>query len=121
MNKLFLIALLFLGIGTAIAQEISMTNGTTLVTIDSKTFAVPDMSKMPWFGEEKLGRVNLDTIKVTLIMAQIRTETAELSTGNLIWRKGYYIATKNIFLDEKKKPISNLFHVLTTLPALPSW
>ena len=98
-----------------------MTNGTSFVTIDNKTFAVPDMSKMPWFGEEKLGRVNVDTIKVTLVMSQIRTSTTELSSGNLIWRNGYYIASKNIFLDEKKKPISNLFHVFTTLPPLPSW
>ncbi|HEY0055285.1 MAG TPA: hypothetical protein VGB63_08020 [Pedobacter sp.] len=88
----------------------------TITTIDSATHVVPDVSKAPWYGESSLGNTVVDTLRVVMVIGQVRTNTTNLNEGNLTWKKGYYINSKNVYLDINKKPISNLYRVFSTFP-----
>ncbi len=47
---------------------------------------------------------------------QMRTNTTTFNEGSLMWKKGYFVNSKNLFLDINKKPISNLYRVFSTFP-----
>jgi hypothetical protein len=108
--KTILLLTFILFLNSAKAQQISIT------TLDSATYTTPDVSKMPWYGNSSIGNTVVDTLRVVMVIGQVRTTTATLNEGSLIWKKGYYINSKNVYLDINKKPIGNMFRVFSTFP-----
>lgn len=111
MKTLLLLALLLTVQGTH-----AQTSYTYTQIIDSAVNPVPDLRAYPWFGQIALGQANIDTIRVTMVIAQVRTAVIEFNQGNLTWKKGYYVSSKNKYLDINKNPINNLYRVFSTFP-----
>jgi hypothetical protein len=88
----------------------------TITTIDSATHVTPDVSKTPWYGDSSLGNTIVDTVRVVMVIGQVRTATTTYNEGALIWKKGYFVNSKNQYLDINKKPISNHYRVFSTFP-----
>lgn len=109
MKKYILILLLL------IAQSANAQYTYTQV-IDSAINPIPNLGTSPWYGQIELGRVNIDTVRVIMVIAQVRTSVIEFNQGQLTWKKGYYVSSKNQYLDISKKPISNLYQVFSTFP-----
>lgn len=113
---------------TSNAQEISLAainvkNGSdttiNVVTIDKSTYALHDMSKMPWFSDDKTGDMTMrvDTIKVVLYLRQIMSLGRVMHSGNLTWKNGYFVNRPvPLYLDNLRKPITSLFYVQFTSP-----
>jgi hypothetical protein len=108
--KTILLLIFILSLNSVKAQQISITR------IDSATYTTPDVSKMPWYGNSSIGNTVVDTLRVVMVIGQVRTTTSTLNEGTITWKKGYYINSKNIYLDINKKPISNLYRVFSTFP-----
>ena len=110
MKKLPLTILLLFAFLDSKSQKI------TITTIDSISHVVPDVSKAPWYGESSFGNTVVDTLRVVMVLGQVRSNGAPMNEGALIWKKGYYVNSKNIYLDINKKPVNNSYRVFSTFP-----
>lgn len=92
---------------------------TYIQTIDSLDTPAPDLRLAPWYGQISLGMINVDTVRVVMILGKIKTyttSTSELTVGPLEWRKGYFVNSKSKYLDTSKKPIATNYRVFSTFP-----